>query len=215
MKKICVRIGAILMLFAMIASDGALLIAIYYLSAALHEGGHIVAARKLGIGIKEVKIDFTGVRICTDNEISSYTNELILAAAGPFVNLVSVTLAICFFSVLGIAPARVADAVLVFFDGEANLVGAIGFFAASSVLQGGINLLPINTLDGGRMLFCATALLFGERAACVVIKITSFAAAFVLWTVSLYLLLKVSSGLGILVFSVCIFLSTSNYRKEK
>lgn len=208
MGKIRVKIGAILMLFAMLASDGAILLSIYFLSASLHECGHLIAARALKIGIEEIRFDFSGVRILTEKSINSYRNELLLAAAGPLVNILSVTLSVAFFLSNGITISNAADALLSLLNGEFTLAGAVGFFAIASLLQGGINLLPINTLDGGRFLFCAVALLFGERSAYVSIKVTSFAAAFVLWTVALYLLLKVSAGLGVLVFAACVFFST-------
>jgi hypothetical protein len=38
--------------------------------------------------------------------------------------------------------------------------------------------------------------------------VSSAVAAFVLWTVSLYLMLKISAGLGIYVFAACIFFTT-------
>ncbi len=196
------------MLFAMIASDGAAILLIYFLSAALHECGHLMAAKVMKIEIEEIRFDFSGVRICTDKNIPSYLHELILAAAGPLVNIVSVTLCMCVFSLCGVSLFNVVDAIIALLGGEVTALGAVGFFAASSVLQGGINLLPINTLDGGRILFCASALFFGERCASAFIKATSFIAAFVLWTVALYLLLRVSSGLGIFIFSVCVFLSS-------
>ena len=208
MRKIRVKIGAVLMLLAMIASDGAIVLCIYFLSAALHEGGHLIAARALGVGIEEVRFDFSGVRICTDKSIASYGSEFILAASGPLVNLLAVTLCAVFFSCRGVPVNEVADAILRLLEGKLSLVGAVGFFAAASALQGGINLLPINTLDGGRMLFCTVARLFGEHSASVMISVTSFAAALVLWTVALYLLLKVSAGLGVLVFAACVFFST-------
>ena len=215
MRRIRVEIGAILMLLAMILSDGALLLGIYFLSAALHECGHLIAARALGIGIREVRFDFSGVRICTEDGITSYGSELILAAAGPLVNLLAVSASVCFFYLRGVPSNMAVGALMELLEGEFSFFGAVGFFAASSVLQGGINLLPINTLDGGRMLFCVTALFFGEGAACAAIRITSFAAAVILWTVALYLLLRVSAGLGILVFSACVFASTVNWRNIK
>lgn len=215
MRKIRVEIGAILMLLAMIATDGAPLILIYFLSAALHECGHLIAARALKIKIEEIRFDFSGVRICTEKAVNSYRDELLLSAAGPLANLLSVTLSVAFFLSNGITISEAADALLSLLNGEFTLTGAVGFFATSSILQGGINLLPINTLDGGRVLFCAAALLFGERSAYVLIKVTSFAAAFVLWTVALYLLLKVSAGLGVFVFAACVFFSTREHIEKR
>ena len=214
MRKLRVKFGAILMLLAMVVSDGAVLLVIYFLSAALHECGHLVAAKVMKIEIEEIRFDFSGVRICTDKNIPSYLHELMLSVAGPLVNVVSVTLCVCAFSLCGVSLFDVVEAIILLFRGEVTVPGAVGFFAASSLLQGGINLLPINTLDGGRILFCASALFFGERCASAVIKATSFIAAFVLWTVALYLLLRVSSGLGIFVFAACVFIATAGENNE-
>ena len=68
--------------------------------------------------------------------------------------------------------------------------------------------MPVRTLDGGRMMHCVSSMLLGERRAENLLDIFSALSAFVLWTVALYLMLKISSGLGIYVFSVCLFLST-------
>ena len=100
------------------------------------------------------------------------------------------------------------------YSGEYTHLGALGFVAISSVLQGGINLLPVRTFDGGRITYCLSAMIFGERRATTILDIFSATSAFVLWTIALYLMLKISSGLGIYVFSLCLFLSTFEKGRE-
>ncbi|MBQ4091139.1 MAG: hypothetical protein IJC64_02350, partial [Clostridia bacterium] len=85
--------------------------------------------------------------------------------------------------------------------------GALCFFALCSLLQGGLNLLPIKSFDGGRMLYCAAAAL-GQRFADTVLAICSGACVLSLWTVALYLMIKIGAGLGIYVFCACLFAST-------
>ena len=78
-----------------------------------------------------------------------------------------------------------------------------------------VNLLPVRTFDGGRVTYCLSAILFGERRAENLLDVFSALSAFVLWTVSLYLMLKISSGLGVYVFSLCLFLSTFEKGNER
>lgn len=209
MRRIKVGAGALLMLGSMMISDRAEMLFLYVLSATLHEFGHLAAARALGIGVGEIRFEFSGVRICTEEKLTSYKSELLLAAAGPLVNFICVTVCVTIFSFLKISwdeAAELTDAFLK--HGVYSHLGATGFFAIASLLQGGVNLLPVKTFDGGRICYCVIAMLFGERVARRVLDVSSALSAFVLWTVALYLMLRVSAGLGIYVFAACIFLST-------
>lgn len=209
MKKIKLGIGAIIMAVATLLCDRPDVILLYALSATLHECGHLAAAYLLGIRIKEIRFEFSGVRICPEEGITSYKKELLLAAAGPFVNLCIITAAIALFYAHNITPNEVAYLCSHYLiDGEYTHTGALAFVALSSLLQGGVNLLPVRTFDGGRVTYCLSAIFFGERRAETLLDVFSALSAFVLWTVSLYLMLKISSGLGVYVFSLCLFLST-------
>lgn len=215
MKKIKLGIGAIIMAVATLLCDRPDVILLYALSATLHECGHLAAAYLLGIRVKEIRFEFSGVRICTEEGMTSYKKELVLAAAGPLVNIVIITVVIALFSICGISPIEAEALCEGFLSGEEYTVaGALGFLAISSVLQGGMNLLPIRTFDGGRMTYCLSAMLFGERRAEQILDVFSALSAFILWTVALYLMLKISSGLGIYVFSACLFLSTFEKESE-
>ena len=212
-KKIKLGLGAIIMAVAMLISDRADVIILYTLSASLHECGHLLAARILGVKVKEIRFEFSGVRICPEEGITSYKNEFILAAAGPLVNLAVITAAIAVFSFFKVSPSDAESLCEGFLlSGEYTHFGALGFVALSSLLQGGINLLPVRTFDGGRMTYCLCASLLGERRAENILDVFSALSAFILWTIALYLMLKISSGLGIYVFSLCLFLST--FEKE-
>lgn len=204
-------ISAVLMLVAILLSDRAEIFILYSISAALHECGHLLGARMLGIKISEIRFDFSGIRICTEEKLTSYKSEFLLAAAGPFVNFIVITVVAAVYSVIGVSLNEAGEACIGFlFDGEYTHIGALGFVALSSFLQLAVNLLPIRTFDGGRMTYCLSAVLFGERRGAQILDVFSGFSAFALWTVALYLMLRISSGLGIYVFSVCLFLSTLN-----
>jgi len=211
MKKISFGIGGLLMLSAMAVSDSFCVFAVYLFAALLHEMGHIIAAKVMKIGIKEIKFDFSGVRICTDSSLTPYKSEIILAISGPAVNLLAfLASALSWVIKYGSLEDFFASANLLMKEGSGNADNVIAFFALSSLVQALINLMPVESFDGGRILYCATAELFGDRVARRVTDAASALSAFLLWTVALYLMLKISSGLGIYVFAACIFLSSLN-----
>lgn len=206
MKKIKLGLGAVLMLTVMLVSDRGDVLGIYIFAALLHEMGHLVAAKLLNIEIREIRLDFSGARICTDDSLISYKKELLLSCAGPAVNIIAFLLICASFALGHSSLNELWTCASEFVSADAlTIEGAIGFFALCSVLQGAVNLLPVRTFDGGRILVCALSMLFGDRAAESAVGITSAVSAFVLWTVALYLMLRISSGLGIYVFAACIF----------
>ncbi len=208
MKKVRFGLGGIVMMAAMLVSDSGALILIYVLAAALHEAGHLLAAKILKVGVSEIKFGFSGVRIVTDERLTSYRREIILALAGPVTNLLALLFSLTVFRIRGegfLTLLTLGSEMLL--SGEGNLYGALSFFALSSLVQAAVNLLPVKTFDGGRVLYCLAAELLGENVAERIIDVTTAFSAFVLWTLALYLMLRVSSGLGIYVFSAFIFAS--------
>ncbi len=207
MKRIKISVGAFMMLCAMLISDRAEVFLIYMLSGALHELGHLLAAAFMGIRVKQVRFDYSGVRICLDDSLISYKKEMILAASGPMVNFAVISSVLLYFSHLGIGideACRICGDFMLCGEGYA---GALAFLALSSFIQGASNLLPVRSFDGGRIVLCLSAILFSERASERIIDILSAFSAFILWTLSLYLLLRVSAGIGIYVFALTVFLS--------
>ncbi len=216
MSKIRVKPGAALMLCVMLMSDRADILALYFLSAVFHELGHLAAAKWLGIGVREISFDYSGVRICTDGAICSYRNEFLLALSGPLANFLVISISLFIFMLNRVsADGAIELCGRYLFDGEYSHLGAISFVALASFLQAMINLLPVKTFDGGRMAYCLSARLLGERAAERIIDIFSAFSAFILWTVALYLMLRISSGLGIYIFSATLFFSTVKANKKE
>ena len=207
MRRVKFGLGGMLMLSAMAISDNVWVIVIYLAAALFHELGHLAAARLLCIPVKEIRFEFSGVRICTDTGLTSYRQEILLSLAGPLVNLILAALS--FFAV---GAERSFGTLLslgmeLLSGGEISVANSLGFFALSSLIQALTNLLPVNSFDGGRILYCLTALLWGELVADRILSVTSVASALLLWTVALYLMLRISAGLGIYVFAACVFFS--------
>jgi stage IV sporulation protein FB len=123
----------------------------------LHELGHALAARRWGVATREIVLyPFGGVaRI---DRMPSGKAELVIALAGPAVNLVLAALLGGVLFVLrahapGSAEEVIADAPVLWQLLWANLV----LFA--------FNLLPAFPMDGGRVLRAALSLLLGETRA--------------------------------------------------
>ncbi len=214
MGKLKIKCGAYLMLAAMLISERADIFLIYIFSACLHELGHFFAAERLSLRVRETVIDFSGVRICVDVGLMSYKDEIILAAAGPLASLITLGVSLAALSVRGIGFEGACELCVRFLNREESMDGALSFLALSSLLQGMSNLLPIRSFDGGRIIYGVSALLLGERAAERIADILSALSAFVLWTASLYLLLRAASGIGIYVFAFTVFLSGMKEKRQ-
>ncbi len=111
----------------------------------------------------------------------SYSHEILIALAGPAASLL-----------------------LFFLLGNGNA-------ADYSLFLGIINLLPISTLDGGRALCCAVSCFFGPEAGERTIGVCGRIFSFLLWLISVYLVLRYDGGFGLLVFSC--FLAVMTARK--
>lgn len=182
--KIKIGFGSILMLLALlIGSPSVSPPAIA--AVVLHELGHIGMARLCHISLSELKLGIFGAGL-TPTVIPSYGKEILLCLGGPLVNVVT-------FPILFMAKLYHASPFL-------------ELLATASLALGIFNLLPIEDFDGGRMLKALISLLlspsFAERA----VRFFSFCITAVLWSLSLYLLLRTSNSLSLFVFSLFLFI---------
>ena len=142
------------------------------LAAALHEGGHLLAARILRLPVGAPRSVPNGLLLPVGRP-RSYREEILTAAAGPAAN---------FLSAVGAALL-------------APLVGGTTLpFALVSLLTGLSNLLPADGYDGQKIL---SALLSEKRGAAAADKITeciSFAVAALFTFFSLFLILYADAG---------------------
>lgn len=184
-SRLELRITPILMIvaFGILFIDDWGLCLVTLLVAAMHEVGHLLAARALHIPMGCLKLDLLGARLEIRGRMLSYGEEWLLCAAGPVCSLFLSAAAGLLWSIF--PPARQ--------------------FSCVSLLLGVLNLLPIRTFDGGRMLESPLAFFFGERLAEGVMRTVSFLFLFLLWAISVYFLLKVGDGLSLFCFSFSLF----------
>ena len=151
-------------------------------AALLHEVGHLIAAWGAGVRVRGVALDLLGARMALSGA-PSYGQEFLVAAGGPFVSLVGGVLTFPW-------AARACE--------EAMVV------CGASLLLGAVNLLPVGTLDGGRMLRCAVATLWGDRAAVGALRWTTGGCLGLFWLLSAYGLLRGGVYLSSFAFSLCL-----------
>ena len=169
-----------LLLAAVALSDHSFVGVLTLLAALLHECGHLLAARWLGIPIRGLRADSLGVRLEVGGSLLSYGEEWLLCAAGPLASLLCAA---------AVAPLwRIWEAPRI--------------FSAASLVLGLLNLLPISDFDGGRMLRVLFAYTFGPSVARRVLAVTSAFCWFLVWAIAVYFLLLAGNGLSLFCFSV-------------
>lgn len=177
---------AALLILGLVFTDDSGVCLITLLAAFLHECGHIAAAYFLRIPLGNLHLDLLGARLEVRGRLLSYGEEWILCIAGPTVSLL--------FAAAG----------AIFWNTEPIAARAIQF-SCVSLLLGILNLLPIRTFDGGRMLEAFLLFFFGERAVQTVMRTLSFLFLFFLWAIAVYFLLRVGDGLSLFCFSMSLF----------
>lgn len=158
--KIRITPGALVLLFASAAS-GSLAFLATLVCVSLHEAGHLFAARAAHVRIRALEFDVGGAKIYTAGLFPSYKKEFAVAAAGPVASLL--------FAYL-LRPW-----------------GSPFFTTGLSLAL--FNLLPIEGFDGGRLLFCTVAPLFGEGTARRLCLVATYLSLLLLFSLSAGLLL--------------------------
>lgn len=154
----------------------------FILAAAIHELGHLVAARLLKISLRSLDIGPLGATIRVREGLISYKKEWLLCFAGPLFNLLS------------------AAAVALNLHGEFSRL-----FCPISVMIALLNLLPLSGFDGGRMLAAAVGYAAGPSVAARTVSLTSFVTVVGLWLFSVYLLIRFGASLSLFVFTASVF----------
>lgn len=183
--KIDIKLSAVIFasLFIILDASGTALPVMA--AALLHEAGHLAAMYLLKIKPDSITVYPFGADIVVGQAISSYRDDIIIAAAGCAVNIVLAAVTFAFLPVFS---------------------GCCALFAA-------MNLLPIKSLDGGRILECVLLLKTSSDRAEPLIKAVSFFFIMPLWAASIYLLFYWPNNPTL--FFVCVFLFASIFIKKE
>lgn len=163
------------------------------LAALIHELGHLAAAVACGVRITGMRLDLFGARLELPG-LLSYRQELLVALGGPAANLLTATVLFrawtaCGCPVCGASPSLSGWALV------------LGVLLPASLGLCAVNLLPVASLDGGRILSCLLSLTLGADAARRVLRLLSLFLLSLLWLLSVYALLRAGQFLSLFVFS--------------
>ena len=163
------------------------------LAALIHELGHLAAAVACGVRITGMRLDLFGARLELPG-LLSYRQELLVALGGPAANLLTAAVLFrawtaCGCPVCGASPSLSGWALV------------LGVLLPASLGLCAVNLLPVASLDGGRILSCLLSLTLGADAARRVLRLLSLFLLSLLWLLSVYALLRAGQFLSLFVFS--------------
>lgn len=141
------------------AAFGVLLMLALFACVVLHELGHSVVAQRLGIPVREiVLLPIGGVAVLSKNPRKPI-HELLIAVAGPLVNVV---IAALLATGLGATGRLNLDSETLLATNAAPSTGLLlHWLLAANVTLVLFNLLPAFPMDGGRILRSALAMVMG------------------------------------------------------
>ena len=138
------------------ARDSVLFIVAIFTCVVLHEFGHILTARRFGIASTEVTLLPIGGVANVDRMPDKPYQELLIAVAGPAVNVVIATL--LFFAAGAIDTAALTHV-------EDPGIGLVQRLAVVNVFLAVFNMIPAFPMDGGRVLRAGLAMWIGQEKA--------------------------------------------------
>ncbi len=190
---------------------GVTLMILLFACVLLHELGHSLAARSFGIPTSEILLMPLGGVAQLQKMPSKPWQELVVAAAGPLVNVV---IAFLLLLVIGISPTlSIAD---LFMNGQGlpasigndiSLQNMIFWLLAANVSLVLFNLIPAFPLDGGRILRALLAMVIGDTRATRIASLLGqgIAIALAVWGV-------LSGNLMLVLVAVFVFIGAGQER---
>ncbi len=144
---------------------GLLLTLLLFGSVALHELGHSLVAKAVGVRVKEiVLLPIGGVAVMLGRPRKAW-HELVISLAGPAVN-VALAFGLGAFAIMGlwsgmldIHDLRLTDSV------EPSLAALVAWLLTANLTLAVFNMVPAFPMDGGRVLRALLAMLIGHDRA--------------------------------------------------
>jgi Zn-dependent protease/predicted transcriptional regulator len=139
---------------------GALLVSAVFLCVVLHELGHSLVAQGFGLPVDEIVLLPIGGVARLRREPEKPMHELLIAIAGPLVN---VLIAFVLFVALGVVTGSFSGGgAESWFAVELTPLGLLRLLLISNVSLAVFNMIPALPMDGGRVLRAGLALLIGQ-----------------------------------------------------
>ena len=156
---------------------------IFFLTAVLlHELGHLLCARLMGIPLTGCSVRACGALLTFDFSQTSYRREGCVHLAGAGMGLCSAVLAAAVFG------------------------DSAAYFSGISVTLAAVNLLPVRGFDGGGVLHCLLSAFFSPETADRIGRTVSLLVVLFLWTAVLWVELRVRADAALLCFVVYVMI---------
>lgn len=143
-----------------------------YLCLLIHEAGHIAAARSFGIKLSYLKIMPFGIAMRFKTPLNSHKTQFVTAVAGPLASII------------------------------AGLLFKDEFLRAANLALGIFNLLPVKTLDGGKIFFLAVSSRYGTIRAHNILKTSSLVISVLMLILGGYILYETRFNVSLVLVSV-------------
>lgn len=184
--ELTVRFGFFAVLAVVLCLDGGAHALPAVLACAVHEGGHMLAARLCGMRIEAVRFGALGIQMVGDARPLSHLRRAAVSLAGPLANLL-------FFALLLPTPRACSAVQLLLFL---------------------VHILPAVPLDGGMALYSLLCCAAEERRAGRICTAVSVLLAFLLGTLGFSVLLRTQYNFTLLLLALYILLYLVLKRRE-
>lgn len=161
-----------------------------FLAALIHELGHVIAFVLVLDFPSEISFEISGIKMVRSKKITSYKKEVFQLLMGSFFNFI--LFFILFFSL--------------------NSINRISIFAVSHLILGIFNLLPIQALDGGKLLRLFWEKKTDIQTAYRITNIISWSTLLGLAVVSVIFFLHQKSG-NLSFLLICIWMFSISLKK--
>lgn len=153
-----------------------------FAAAFLHEFGHIVAMKLFNTAPKQIILHPCSVTIVDSFPSHGGKSDIIISLSGPFANFIAAL------------PLYIAFK----FTGKLEFAN----WYAVQIITGAFNLIPVNGLDGGRILLILAGKAFGSQRAVLILKIVSLLFAGALIIAGITLIVRFESNPSLLFVGV-------------
>ncbi len=146
------------------AAFGALLVTLLFACVVLHELGHSLVAQRFGVGVREIVLLPIGGLARLEREPSRPVHELLIAIAGPLVNVV-IAAALGGAVVATLGAGALFDGGLLQSVAPPSLRGLLGALVWANVGLAVFNMIPALPMDGGRVFRAVLAMMMQRTRA--------------------------------------------------
>lgn len=159
-----------------------------FVSAIIHETGHLLFFYLFGLKLKRVLVYPFGIELVPEKNTVGYLKETLMLSGGPAANLL--------FALISSA----SNSINAFYIPEELIY--------SSYIYAFLNILPVRSLDGGRIVENALGLFFSYEKTVRISKAVSGLSLFVLYSFAVLLFYYSAFNFTLLFFVMYLFYST-------